>query len=238
MAGQLLEHVLVRRITRLRLLQDREAQLLEQDRLELLGAAHEKILARQAMDLALDAIELAGVFLRELREMPLVDPHTRPLHAREHARERPLDLVVDELERVALDPLPASVSRELGQDLRLSDRPRRHRVDPDSCALFARAPRPATSSQAGHRPSRDAPAPAPSASAHPTDRAAGPPAAGPRRRSGSSQPASPNRLCTAFVSNADPARGPTGARRESRATSSQAGRERNPGRSNSPSPAT
>ena len=56
---QLLEHVLVRRVAGLRLLQHRQLQLLEQDLLELLRRGDQEALARERMDALLELRELA-----------------------------------------------------------------------------------------------------------------------------------------------------------------------------------
>ena len=102
---ELLEHALVGGVARLGLANHRQLELLEEDALELFGTAHQELLARQRVDLALEARELALVLDREPRERALVHAHPGALHAGEDPGERHLHLVEERCQPVRFEPL-------------------------------------------------------------------------------------------------------------------------------------
>ena len=102
---QLLEYALCRRVAGLGLLEHRELELLEEDHLQLLGRADQKLLAREFVNLALQPSQLALVLLGERQQPRLVDPHTRPLDVCQHAGQRHLHLVEERRQPVLLEAL-------------------------------------------------------------------------------------------------------------------------------------
>ena len=102
--GELLQDLDVGARAGLRPLDDRQVQLVEQDRLELLRAADVERPAGDRVDVGLDAVEP----LRQLHALPGefldVDPHAVELHVGEHADQRPLQVPVEIPEVFLLEP--------------------------------------------------------------------------------------------------------------------------------------
>ena len=92
LVGEFLQHARVGARTRGGLLLDRQPELLEEDRPQLLIGRDVELLARLAMDLALE-LAARGLESRLERMEPMdVDRHAGPLHLGEHVHKRKLHL--------------------------------------------------------------------------------------------------------------------------------------------------
>ena len=94
-----LQHARVGREAGLAAALARQAELVEQDRAELLGRADGELLAGQLPDLALEVGDLVAHARADLAEALLVEPHAGDLHVAQHAR------------RAAARPRPSAASR-------------------------------------------------------------------------------------------------------------------------------
>ena len=91
-SGELLEDRRIGRRPGLRLLDDRQLQLLEQKLPELLGRVQIEVATGEFEDLLLDQIELSFQPRAHRSEEVLVDGDARQLHAKEDRHERHLQL--------------------------------------------------------------------------------------------------------------------------------------------------
>ena len=89
--GELLQHLVVGRRTRLRLLEDRELVLFEQHVPQLRRGVDVEVGARRLIDGPLEGGELDGKRPGNLAQPIEVDAHAVPLHVDEHSDERQLD---------------------------------------------------------------------------------------------------------------------------------------------------
>ncbi len=110
-AGQAFEFGHVGRVhARLALAPAFQAEPVEQDLTQLLGAADGEGGARHGMDFALQCGDLSGEFGRELRQALAIDLDPAPLHARDDGDERPVDHLVHPRRLLhrqpRLEPLP------------------------------------------------------------------------------------------------------------------------------------
>ncbi len=92
LVGQLLQDVRVGGGAGLGLLEDRQAQLLEQHHSELLRGVQVERLIGGAVDLALQPVEITVQLLRQPREERPVNPDPGPLHVHQDFHQRHLDL--------------------------------------------------------------------------------------------------------------------------------------------------
>ena len=97
--AQVLEHAGVGRVARLRAPAAGQVELVEQDLLELLGAADGELVADVHEDLLLQPRDLLGEGLRQAGQRLTVDGHAGRLHLGEHRDQRQLDLVEHRAER-------------------------------------------------------------------------------------------------------------------------------------------
>ena len=116
-AAELLEDGRVGRVARAGAAAAREPQLLEQQRLQLLGRIDAKVVADGLVRLVLDARDLARELFAEGAQIREVDRDAGFLHLHEHVDERQLDVAVEALESEALE-----LDGELLAELRGRDR--------------------------------------------------------------------------------------------------------------------
>ncbi len=101
--GELAQHRGVRRWTRGRALDDRQLQLLEENRAQLGVGVDVELLAGLTVDLLLHALAFLSEAFLERREPLAVDRDPRPFHFGEHADEGHLDLLEERCEPVGLE---------------------------------------------------------------------------------------------------------------------------------------
>ncbi len=90
--AQLLEHGGIGRVARLGAPPAGQVELVEQDLLELLGAADGELVTDRLVDLLLQPRDLDGERGRQLGQRSAIDGHAGGLHRRQHRDERQLDL--------------------------------------------------------------------------------------------------------------------------------------------------
>src|SRR3989442_1035341 len=94
----------------------RELQLLEQQRLELLGGVDPEVVADGVVRLVLDARDLACELFPERAQIREVDRDAGLLHLHEHVDERELDVAVQALESEALELDRELLAKARGRD--------------------------------------------------------------------------------------------------------------------------
>ena len=107
-----LEHAGVGREAGLAAALARQAELLEQDRRELLRRADRELLARQLPDAALELARARVEARADLAQALDVELHARALHLHQHVHERQLDLVEQPRQAVLLEPVALALGQQ------------------------------------------------------------------------------------------------------------------------------
>ena len=112
---QLLEHAMVRRPRGLRLLDDRQVELVEKNRFELPRRRHIELVPRQLGAPRVKRLELGLRLFRQAFEELGVDPDPVELHRRKHPGQRKLDLVEQPLELPLVHPWSQQLAQPKGE---------------------------------------------------------------------------------------------------------------------------
>src|SRR5690606_6084203 len=148
LCGQLLQHARIRGRSRLRLADDGQLQLVEQDRAQLRRGADVELLAGDLEDLLRRELQRALELPAHLGKEIAVDQDAVPLYLREHGQQRHLDLAEELHQLVALQLLGGSLlqpERQVGllaavlHDLRRRDLRERPRFPSFPCDVLERA---------------------------------------------------------------------------------------------------